>query len=136
MYEQLTLNLFPLPEEWRPVGGWEDWYEVSDLGRVRRIAPRCPGGVAIAVVRQTHLSTSGYPQLTLTRPGKRATLRVHRLVAHAFLGPCPWGRQVNHKDFNTRNAAANNLEYVTQLANAHHALLHRAQAKRELAAAP
>jgi len=27
------------PEEWRPIIGYEGWYEVSNLGRVKRVAP-------------------------------------------------------------------------------------------------
>jgi hypothetical protein len=27
-----------MPEEWRPVVGWEGFYEVSDRGRVRSVA--------------------------------------------------------------------------------------------------
>lgn len=42
---------------------------------------------------------------------------VHRLVAAAFLGPCPAGQEVMHKDDNPGNARLDNLSYGTHLEN-------------------
>jgi hypothetical protein len=39
---------------------------------------------------------------------------VHDLVASAFLGPCPAGFKVRHKDGNGFNNKLENLEYVLQ----------------------
>lgn len=53
--------------------------------------------------------------------GKRKTMRVHRLVALMFI-PNPHNLpQVNHKDGNTRNNHVDNLEWMSNLDNAHHA---------------
>ena len=105
MQEQSSLS-----EEWRPIPGWEDWYSVSSLGRIRnnRILRGAP-------------DPNGYPTVCLTRPGKSLSKRVHSLVAAVFLGPRPRGLQVNHKDgIKTHNAHAN-LEYVTHQENMRHA---------------
>ena len=49
-------------------------------------------------------------------------VRVHRMVAFAFLGPPPSDHQtlVNHKDLNKGNNAAHNLEWVSPSENQAH----------------
>jgi hypothetical protein len=45
------------------------------------------------------------------------------LVARAFLGPCPEGMEVNHKDTNKSNYRLDNVEYLTSQGNKQHAVL-------------
>jgi hypothetical protein len=47
---------------------------------------------------------------------------VHRLVAEAFLGPCPMGWEVNHRNLDKGDNRPANLQYVTRSFNQ----LHRA----------
>lgn len=111
----------PLPEEeWRPVVGWEGWYEVSSLGRVRRV--RAAMGTYPMRILRTPTGGEGYPEVTLWRLGKHSTMCVHVLVALAFLGPRPQRHQVNHKDGHKTNNHRMNLEWTTHQGNAHHAL--------------
>jgi hypothetical protein len=100
------LNLFSA-EEWRPVVGYEDHYEVSDFGRVRnlyterKLKPRC--------VR--------YPHVALYKHGKITEHTVHRLVLAAFVGLCPEGMQGLHKDDVKTNNRLTNLYYGTASQN-------------------
>lgn len=107
-------------EEWRPVVGWEGLYEVSSLARVRRIA----GGAGATPGRILCPSPipGGYVTVGLCRDGRRYTKGVHVLVAHAFLGHCPPGHEVHHRDNNRANPLPGNLEYLTHAENIRHAV--------------
>lgn len=104
-----------MTETWKSVVGWETHYEVSDAGRVRRIG----GQVMVG-----GLGSKGYRIVTLCRDGSGKTFNVHSLVAGAFIGTRPDGLQINHKDGNPLNNAADNLEYVTAAQNSAHAVEH------------
>lgn len=102
-------------ERWRPVVGFENDYAVSDLGRVvsfRRGERR---------ILRAGLTSAGYPSVVL---GRRKTKLVHRLVAEAFIGPCPEGQVVRHKDGHRDNCGADNLEYGTRAQNMEDAKAH------------
>jgi hypothetical protein len=45
---------------------------------------------------------------------------LHILVAEAFLGPCPHGKEVNHKNGVKPNCRLSNLEYITHPRNMKH----------------
>lgn len=99
-------------EEWRPIEG-SPGYEVSDLGRVRSY--RDLRGHPCAEPRIMALQTvQGYLWIKLGRQRQSA---VHRLVAHAFLGPRPSGMECRHLDGDRSNAALKNLAYGTRSQN-------------------
>lgn len=103
-------------EEWRPVLGWEQLYEVSNLGRVRASMTR-PRSDHRGRILWTRPNIDGYTIVDLSRNGKRIHARVHRLVAEAFLGPCPVGLLTHHEDDDRANPALSNLRYITHLEN-------------------
>ena len=111
-----------IQEEWRPVPGYEGLYEVSTLGSVRRAKDsrlRSAGHVLALSI-----STQGYPQITLSREGKRRTEKVHHVVAAAFIGPRPEGMYVLHSDGTKTNNNTENLRYGSPSENMYDAHRH------------
>jgi hypothetical protein len=103
-------------EKWLPAPGYENCYEVSDLGRVRSVV-RCDsrGRTRSSRVLKGAPAGAGYLKVLVSR-GTVATQKqtyIHILVAEAFLGPRPTGLEVNHKDGNKENNCVDNLEYIT-----------------------
>lgn len=98
-------------EEWRQVSGLKN-YEVSSFGRVRHVngEPR----------KLTTNAKNHYAYVTVRRDGKAANLRVHRLVAEAFI-PNPDGKKcVNHLDGDKTNNRVENLAWCTHAENEQH----------------
>lgn len=109
-------------EEWRPAAGFEDLYEASSMGRIRRavFAPkgRCtrPGKLLFPCFAQ------GYARATLRpRKNKAESILVHRVIAQTFLGAARPGTQVNHKNGIKADNRLENLEWVTRHENILHA---------------
>lgn len=91
------------PEEWRPVVGYEGYYEVSDHGNVRSLDRVVPRGRHTQTVIGRALSPSakpsGHMQVSIIGADrKQRTRMVHQLVLDAFVGPCPEGMEACHTD--------------------------------------
>lgn len=105
-------------EEWRDVIGFEGYYAVSNLGRVK--------SVGAWRQRRRVLKPSlngGYLQVVMSRDGVDTTRKVHGLVAAAFLGACPAGKEPNHIDRCRSNNRVCNLEYLTHQENILHSII-------------
>lgn len=109
-------------EEWRDVPDWPE-YQVSNLGRVKRVLPSQNGRAVVGGIRQPITLSSGYLAVTLSTKGRgRRLVPIHRLVALAFLGNPPVREmEVNHIDANRGNPRLDNLEWVTRSDNHRHA---------------
>ena len=106
-------------EAWLPVVGYEGIYEVSDLGRVKRIKPG--KGTATGLLIPNWNSNNNSLNVMLRNHGKDRQYRVHRLVAQAFLENPENKSQVNHLNGNRGDNCVTNLEWATQSQNIHHA---------------
>lgn len=113
-------------EKWKPVVGYEGFYEVSDCGRVRTVehiakSSARNGGFrnVPAHLLKAHQKRSGYLTVDLCKNGKIRTSLIHRLVADAFLGSEP-SLQVNHKNLNKADNRVQNLEWVSAKENLAH----------------
>lgn len=96
-------------EQWRPVVGAETRYEVSNYGQVRNTKT----GRKLKIGQ---CNAYCFVWISYT-PGKYRWRGVHCLVAEAFIGPCPEGHEVNHRDFIRSNNWCGNLEYLTHKKN-------------------
>lgn len=88
-------------------------YAVSSKGEVKNINTG-------RVLRPLTL-TKGYLGVRLYHEGKGKTLKIHRLVALAFLSNPDDLPQVNHKDGDKSNNAVHNLEWCSNEYNMRHA---------------
>lgn len=114
-------------EEWRPVtiANLGDFYEVSNLGRVRSLDRVCYGLKARIVdgkILRPSTNKFGYRNVNLFREGRSKSIHVHRLVALAFI-PNPANLPVvNHVDGMKSNCVVTNLEWTTDQGNRQHAI--------------
>lgn len=110
-----------MTEEWRPVVGYEGYYEVSSLGGVRSLSRTDVDTLGRRyVVRgkiKKHTVTHGYPIVRLSRDGVRENVFVHRLVALAFIGSPESGQEACHADGDKLNPCVENLYWGTRADN-------------------
>ena len=94
---------------WKDIKGYEGVYEISNNGIIRRVIDHAP--------KKQHLDNVGYYAVSLWKDGVGKLIRVHRLLAEAFIPnplnlPC-----INHKDENRANNSLDNLEWCTKAYN-------------------
>ena len=121
-----------LPREiWRNVVGYEGLYMVSNFGRVKSFY-----GIGERLLTPG-ANKSGYQYTVLTDKNKiRKSLKVHTLVARAFL-PNPENKPVvHHRDSNRANNRVSNLEWVTHRENTAYAVQNGSYDKPDSCASP
>ena len=116
-------------EIWKPITGYEGKYEVSNQGKVKSLSRTTYCGRNNRTVRNvgeriisTKNISQGYKKTDLFKGNIRKQFFVHRLVAHVFVPNPSKKPNVNHLDGNKLNNRAENLEWVTQKENVHHAM--------------
>lgn len=110
---------------WVAVPGFSR-YEVSDDGRVR--GPR-------GELRR-FIDASGYYRLGLYRAGTRVNVRVHTLIAVAFIGPRPPGMVARHVNGDSLDNSPSNLRWGTQSENVRDSIAHGTQRNVRKTACP
>lgn len=107
-------------EIWKPVVDYEDHYEVSNLGRFKRI--KGIQGTSPGRILKPWKTKTGYLSVTLTKDSIRKSFKAHRLVALTFLTKDILRNDVNHIDNNRHNNILSNLEWCTRKENMEHAV--------------
>lgn len=97
-------------EVWRDIKGYENIYQVSNLGNVKSLSYNKTGKEQLL---KQFKDKYGYLQVHLCKNKIHKKYLVHRLVALAFLPnpnnfPC-----INHKDENPSNNKVDNIEWCT-----------------------
>lgn len=99
-----------MTEQWRAVVGYEGFYEVSDLGRVRSLHTgkvRAPGKLK-----------SGYRVVPLYKHGVQQNNMLSRLVLAAFVGVAPTeAHQAAHNNGDVSDNTLENLRWATPTEN-------------------
>jgi hypothetical protein len=95
-----------MQEVWKDVEGYEGYYQVSNLGRVKSL-------ILFKKILKPYPDKDGYFQVVLYRNKTRRLKRVHRLVAQAFIPNENNLPIINHKDEDKANPRMDNLEWCT-----------------------
>lgn len=121
-------------EIWKDIEGYEDCYQVSNLGRIQskeHIVP-CRGNktrVVKSKIRSPQTNPRGYSIVVLCKENKLKTVTVHQLVAQAFIPDFIKGTEINHKDGDRANPSVDNLEVSNRSHNQLHAVATGLRAK-------
>ena len=98
-----------MEEIWNFIPNTNNDYMVSNLGNIK----------SKKQILKSNKDEKGYLRIRVRPYG---TFKVHREVAKAFITNVENKQQVNHIDGNKENNNINNLEWMTNYENAHHAM--------------
>jgi hypothetical protein len=112
-------------EEWKAIEGYEGYYQISNLGKVKSLSRKREGNGKKGIIKERILKTTtnsdGYHCVKLYKNGIKTTYRVHRIVAETFINGIKGKDFVNHRDGNKSNNKVENLEWCTFSENIRHA---------------
>lgn len=117
-----------MEEIWKDIENYKGYYQVSNLGNVRRIKIWCGNKNCskfkngIKLLKKKISKKPDYYYANLTKNSKAKTHRIHRLVAQAFIPNPNNYPQVNHIDGNKLNNNVNNLEWCNNTYNIQEAI--------------
>ena len=99
-----------LAEYWKDIKNYEGFYQVSNLGNVKRLEhKRCDRNQIMKErkLKVIYPKNELYPYVTLCKNGKKTNHNLHRIIAQAFIPnpnnyPC-----INHIDANKQTILQN-----------------------------
>ena len=122
-------------EKWKDIKGYEGSYRISNYGRVKSISRiilrrnKTIHTISERILKNALVGIVGqkYHGVDLSIKNNTKTLRVHRLVAIAFIPNPERKPEVNHKDGNKLNNHIDNLEWCTSSENQIHSYKNKFQ---------
>lgn len=120
----LKWNVGFIGEEWRDIKGYEGYYQVSSLGRVRSVERAVRVGDFFVTrrskIRKISKRSNGYYGLLLSKDDVNTNFNIHRLVAETFI-PNPFNLpQINHKNEDKSDNRVENLEWCSAKYNSNY----------------
>ena len=112
-----------MKEIWKDIPNYEGYYQVSNLGRVRKYKTKKLRSLfeekETFIICKQRVNAHGYYIITLRKVNELKTFSVHKLVAMAFLNHTPCGMRlvVNHINFNRLDNRFENLEIISNREN-------------------
>jgi len=101
-------------EIWKDVDGYENYYRVSNNGKVLSVIK------SKHIILKQRVTKYGYCAVNIRNEQNKRNVSVHRIVAIAFIPNPENKREVNHKDGIKTNNSIENLEWVTRSENCYH----------------
>jgi len=115
-------------EIWKDIAGYENLYQVSNLGNVRSLHfNNTPKIQQLKPCKRN----AGYFCVNLSKEGKALKYNIHRLVAIAFIPNQENKKIINHIDGIKSHNLIDNLEWVTHAENEYHAQINKLKASGE-----
>ena len=104
-------------EKWADIEGYEGLYQVSNTGKIKSLgrmrSNHSKKQWVEEKIKKPRKDPQGYHMTDLYKENKAETVRIHRIVALAFI-PNPENKPtVNHIDGNRDNNTVKNLEWAT-----------------------
>lgn len=107
---------------WKPILEYENYFEISDTGIVRRLSNQ--------KILKPHKTYKGYLRIALCVNKVSKKYTIHRLVALTYI-PNPDNKEyVNHIDGNKLNNSVSNLEWATHCENETHAFINKLKCRK------
>src|SRR6478736_4452698 len=118
------INMQIESEVWKPVVGFEEYYQVSNYGKIQSLERIVKNSrrsyLKKPQILRPGLNQDGYQKVVLYGIDFKKNLFVHILVAKSFLENEFNLEMVNHKDEIKTNNFYKNLEWVTRRENGVH----------------
>lgn len=126
MYNNHSLENLP-GEVWKDIRGYEGLYQVSNKGRIKALSKTTvihsdnsfngSKRYREEKIHRCQLQKDGYVRTHLYKDNKRQNVKVHRIVAEAFIPNPDNYPMVNHKDEVKSNNCVENLEWCSNSYN-------------------